>query len=328
MIKRLPPFITRNFQLKLIAVVVACGMWVGVVYASDPPAIMSYAVHVQSSGGLRSGLVLLRPIGSVAVKVAGVSSSVRSQEVASHLSAEANLSHITKVGEYRVPLKVAKTDDNVWIWSAPTSVQVVIDHQATRSIPVHLIVSKPPPLGFTLSSAQSVITPATVKVEGPESVLANLQAEAIVNLSSIRTSLGLPDRQVTLTNTDGLGSELTVTPAEVSVAVVVSSETAERLLSVVPTFSGSGLPASGYQVTDIVYSPVTVTATGPASVLTSLTAISTQPIDLAGATSSETKTVQLVTPAGTTLSSGYVTVVVTIVPIPTATPTPTPTPTP
>jgi YbbR domain-containing protein len=324
---RLPKLITRNFRLKLIAVVVACGMWVGVVYASDPPAIVTYNVHVQPGGVLRPGLVLLDAISPVDVKIAGVASNVKSAEVTSHLSAVADLSHISKPGVYYVNLKVDQTDDSVWIWSAPKKVEVKIDHVSTRSIPVHLTVTAAPPVGSVLNLGQTTITPADVSVRGPESVLANLQAEAIVNLSTYRTSLPIP-KTVKLINTDGHSAELTVTPSAVSVGVVITSENTERVLPVTPTFSGNGEPASGYMITGIVVTPATVIATGPSSVLTALTSVNTQPIDLAHVTSSETVSEQLVTASGTTLSTTFVSVVITIAPVPAPTPTPTPTPAP
>lgn len=327
MIKRLSLLVTRNFRLKLIAVVVACGMWVGVVYASDPPAIIAYTVHVQPSGVLRPGLVLLHPITPVAIKIAGVASNARSALVPSHLSAQANLSGITRPGVYYVNLTVAQTDASVWIWSAPKKVKVVIDHETTRSIPVHLDVSAAPPVGSVLNIAQTTITPADVSVRGPESVLAAVQAEVIVNLSAYRTSLPIP-RTVKLTNTDGLASELTVNPSAVSVGVVITSENTERILPVTPTFSGNGEPQSGYMITGIVVTPATVTVSGPSSVLTALTSVNTQPIDLARVSSSETVSEPLVTPSGTTLSSGFVSVVITIAPVPTPTPTPSPAPSP
>lgn len=327
MIQRLPKVVTRNFQLKLIAVVVACGMWVGVVYASDPPAITSFTVHVQSGGVLHAGLVLLRPIGSVAVKVAGLDSRVRSQEVPSHLSAEADLSHITKPGEYQVRLKVVNTDPNVWIWSAPDKVQVVIDREAKRLIPVHLNVTAAPPAGYTVDTAKSLITPANVAVTGPESVLANVQAEASVNLSTARISLSFSPT-VTVTNSLGLGSEVTVTPSVVSVAVVIASQTTQSVLPVRATFAGNGEPPSGFVVTGIEVIPLTVTANGPAALLLGLTSVSTQPIDLARVTASETVNVQLVTPPGTTLSSGFVSVVITVGPVASSSPSPSPSPTP
>ncbi|HVC40266.1 MAG TPA: CdaR family protein [Candidatus Dormibacteraeota bacterium] len=325
---RLALLVTRNFQLKVIAVVVACGMWVGVVYASDPPAIMSYSVPVQASGVLRSGLVLVRPIAAVAVKVAGVASNVRNQaEVRGHLAAQADLSRITKVGEYNVPLKIVKSDSNVWIWSAPRTVAVLIDRVATRSIPVHLSVSSAPPVGFTVNLAQSAITPADVTVRGPSTLLANLQAEAVVNLSTVRASFPILET-VKLSNTAGLGSELTVTPSVVSVGVVIASESTQVLLPVRTTFAGSGQPPTGYTLAGIQVIPLTITVFGPASVLTSLTAVSTEPIDLAHVTASETVNAQLVAPSGSTLSVGSVSVVLTITPVASASPTPTPSPTP
>jgi hypothetical protein len=323
----LPAFITRNFQLKLIAVVVAGGMWVGVVYASDPPAISTFSVHVHSGGVLRPGLVLLRPIDNVEVRVAGVSSQVHAGGVPSHISAVADLSKIKKVGEFEVPLTVVNSDPNVWIWSDPQKVLVVVDSETSRSIPVHITVSAAPPAGYTVDIAHSSITPANVKVQGPESLLANVQAEVSVNLSSVRTSLPIPET-VRLTNAQGLSSELTVTPSAVSVVVDIASVSTEAVLPVRATFAGNGEPPTGYTVTGIEVLPLTVTVTGPASTLTALTSISTQPIDLAHVTANETVNVALVTPPGTTLSSGLVSVVITVAPVASVTPTPSPTPSP
>lgn len=327
MIKHLPKFITRNFQFKLIAVVVACGMWVGVVYASDPPAITTFNVQVQNAGLLHAGLVLLRPLGTVPVKIAGVSSDVKSGQTASHLTALADISGITKVGRYEVPLKVQESDPNVWIWSAPQKVLVLVDRRATLSIPVHLNITTSPPPGYVVNVAQSPITPTNVTVSGPATVLPHLQAEANVNLASIRTSLSFTE-PVRLLNNPGPASTVTVTPKDVTVAVAIDSETSERALPVIPTFAGAGQPPSGYTVTGIVVNPLTVIVTGPGLTLAALTSVSTQPIDISHTTSSEAVTAQVLAPAGTTLSQSYVTVVITITPVATPTPTPTPTPSP
>ncbi|MGH7640526.1 MAG: CdaR family protein [Candidatus Dormibacteria bacterium] len=322
---RLLRLVTRNFQLKVIAILVACGMWVGVVYASDPPAIDAYTVAVHPAGLLHKGLVLPRPIGSVQVKVAGFLSQVHSPEVATHLTASADLSHITQPGEYLVKLTVQKTDDNVSIWSAPKKVKVVVDSEKTVSLPVHLSVGANPPPGYDLNQARTTISPSTVQVEGPESVLANLQAEAVVDLSQARVSEPISS-PVTLVNTDGLDNELTVTPNSVTVDVAISSETTQTSVGVKTVFAGSGQPATGYEVTGLQLQPLTVTVSGPTAVLTNLTAIDTEPIDISHATASETVTATLVAPAGTTLSPGVVSVVITVVPIPTPSPSPSPSP--
>ncbi|MGA2872724.1 MAG: CdaR family protein [Candidatus Dormibacteria bacterium] len=327
MIRRLPGWITANFRLKLIAVLVACGMWVGVVYASDPPAIGTFSVRVQSGGVLGAGLVLPRPIGTVSVKVAGMANNVHSSEVQGHLSAAANLSKITRPGVYEVPISVQNSDSNVWIWSAPEKVRVVMDREASRSVPVHLTVSAAPPAGYLVNVADSTITPASVMVHGPASALANVQAEVTVNLSAVRTSLSIPGL-VQLTNTDGLGAELIADPSVVSVAVDISSQTTEEVLPVRVIFGGSGEPPAGYNVTGIQLVPFSVTVSGPASVLTQLTSVSTEPIDVSHLTASETVSVELVTPVGTSLSVGVISVAITVVPVATATPTPTPSPSP
>jgi hypothetical protein len=156
-------------------------------------------------------------------------------------------------------------------------------------------------------------------------VLPHLQAEANVNLTGIRTSLSFTE-PVRLLNNPGPASTVTVTPKDVTVAVVIDSETSERALPVIPTFAGAGEPPAGYTVTGIVVTPLTVIVTGPGLTLAALTSVSTQPIDIAHATSSETVNPQVVAPGGTTLSLTFVTVVITITPVASPTPSPSPTP--
>lgn len=319
--------VTRNFQLKVIAVVVACGMWVGVVYASDPPAISTFTVQVQSDQGLRPGLVLLRPLGKVAVKMAGVASNVHSSDVSSHLDALADLGSITRPGHYRVPLKVSNSDDGVWIWSAPSSVEVWVDSQATREVQVHLDVVANPPAGYTVNVAQSTISPADVEVTGPESLLAEVQAEAKVNLSPYRTSLPIPSSVILVTGS-GVASGVHSDPSSVTVTVDITSVTSEAVLPVRPVFSGNGQPPAGYSITSWQVEPLFVTVTGPSALIATLTSISTQPIDLANLTASTTKSATLVAPTGTTLSTSQVDVVFTVQPTASASPSPSPSPTP
>lgn len=320
----LKELLTRNLRLKLIALLGACAMWVGVVYASNPPQISTFDV-VPQAGPLKSGLVLLHPLNPVPIKVAGIASNVRHKGVADHLFAQVDLSQFKRPGEYQASVHVQSTDNNVFIWSYPDTIPVVVDKEVTRTIPLHVVVEQPPPAGYT---ASTTVSPTSVTVSGPESVLQNIQAEARVSLANDRTSLVFDPSPVTLLNTDGLREHLGLTPATARVTATITSQTTERELPIKPTFAGSGQLPSGYQLTGLSPVPLTVSATGPASVLAALTHVLTAPIDISHLTSSESVTVALEAPSGVSLSTSYVTVVLTVTPLATPSPQPTPSPTP
>ncbi len=319
-----PRFILANWRLKLTSLVVACGMWVGVVYATNPPAITTVAVPVQVNG-LGSNLLTLHSIQPVTIKVAGVASNVRAATVSSHLFASVNLKRISRPGEYEVPLTLSKTDPNFAVLSSPNKVLVVVDVWKTASLPVHVVVSKAPPVGYLVNNSATTATPADITVRAPSSILPNLLAEARVSLGSVLSSESIP-ATVSLVNTGNLAQQITFQPTVVSVHAVITSTTTHTTLAVVATVTGQ--VASGYALTGIQTTPLTVDASGASSALAGLAALDTQPVDVSGLSKDTTIQVPLVTPSGVSTSTTVVTVVVTISPLPPATASPTPTPNP
>ncbi len=317
-------FIFGNWRLKLIALVVACGMWVAVVYATNPPAITSVDVPVQVNG-LSPDLLLLHRIEAVPIKVAGVASQVRAATVSAHLFASVNLSKISRPGEYQVKLTVTKSDPNFVLWSWPATVLVVIDVWKTANLPVHVVVSRAPPAGYSVNNAATAAVPGYVAVRAPSSILPNILVEARVDLGSVRTSISISS-PVSLVNTGNLTQQVTFQPTVVTVHAVITSQTTESTLAVLATVTGQ--VASGYTLTGVQTTPLTVVATGQAGVLAGLTALDTQPVNVNGLSKDTTVQVALVTPSGVSSSVTVVTVVVSISPVPSATPTPTPAPTP
>jgi len=321
---RRAPFIFANWRLKLTALVVACGMWVGVVYATNPPAITTVAVPVQANG-LGTDLLLLHSIQPVTIKVAGVASNVRAASVSAHLFASVNLRKIVRPGEYEVPLTVSKTDPNFAVLSSPNKVLVVVDVWKTASLPVHVVVSKAPPVGYDVNNAATTATPAAVTVRAPSSILPNLLAEARVSLGSVLSTESIP-ATVSLVNTGNLAQQITYQPTVVTVHAVITSTTTQRTLAVVAAVSGQ--VAAGYALTGVQTTPLTVDATGSSSALAGLAALNTQPVDLGGLSKDTTVQVPLVIPSGVSTSTTVVTVVITISALPSASATPTPTPAP
>ena len=322
-----------NWRLKTVALLVACGMWVGVVYARNPPAFASVALPVQVTG-LGPGLVVLpsapgvQGAGNVTVKVAGIRSNVHSPRVASELGASVNLSFVKGPGTYRAPLTVTNSDPGaIELWAHPTTVTVIVDRMVTAALPVHVQVAagQLPPTGYSWSSSKTTVSPATVSVRAPSTVITRLEALATISLANAKSSVA-QSATVNMLHEGDLKGYITFSPQVVTVNAVISSQTSSHGASVYVVTTGQ--PASGYEVVGIQPSPLYVNITGASGTIASLTAIDTETVNLSGLTKTTTFQIPLVLPAGVTSSSTTVTVVVDVAPIAVATPTPTPSPTP
>ncbi|HVD03316.1 MAG TPA: CdaR family protein [Candidatus Dormibacteraeota bacterium] len=324
-----PRFLLRNWRLKLLALAVACGMWIGVVYASNPPAIGTYYVIPQVVG-LSSNLLVLYPLKSVPIKVGGVYSNVHNPQVKEHLSASVDLSSIKGPGVYQVHLGSAIADPNVFFWSAPAQVTVTIDRWETALLPVRVVVPSRnlPQAGYQFNSQATTSTPADVKVRAPASIMARVQAEVSLDLSSWHASVPLTENVVVVIPKGVPSSDVTWSPGVVTVHAVITSEANQVTLPV--DYILSGQVASGYQVTSAQVTPLTVTATGPPGTVDGLGALNTQPINISGINKDTTYQVNLNVPTGVTTSVSTVTVVVIVAQLPSAiaSPSPTPIPTP
>lgn len=313
-------FIVRNWRLKLVALAVACGMWVAVVYAGNPPAIRTVYIPVQANGLNSNNLLLLHNIARIPVKVDGVLSNVTTSQVAPHLSASVNLSKITRPGEYQVPLTFANTDPNVSAVSVPSTVQVVVDDWKTARLTVHVIETGLQ-AGYSVSS--TAVNPTSVLVRAPSSILSNVVVDAKVNLSPYRAPVTLQPT-VTFVNPGGLTEKPTADPNSVSVKVGISSQTITTGATALVETTGD--VANGYELVSATPAPLQLSITGPETLVAQMPTIETRPIDISGITRDTSVQVQLVVPSGVTASVTTVTVTITVVALPPATPTPTPTP--
>ena len=315
-------FLTRNVRLKIIALGVALGMWVAVVYVPNPPVIRTVDVKVTTSL-LRPSLVLLHPVERLPVKVAGLATNVAFPRNAQPLTASLDLDGIRRAGVYNVPVRVTNTDPNIAIWSHPAVVTVVVDRLAQLRLQVHVTVTHTPPPGYVFRSASSAATPATVTVHGPATLLGGLSASVGADLSKLRvtTTTSLP---ILLTRNGRPARGFTVVPARVSVQLVIASRITHR--SVAVTLGPVGAPPPGYEVASVQYTPLVVIATGTPAALNGITSVVTQPISLAGATGTLTETVPLLVPSGVSLARSTVSVTITLRKIRLASPSPSPSP--
>lgn len=324
---RIPGFIRRNWKLKVLCFFIAFVTWVGVVYAGNPPEtrLVSLAIP-QSSADVPSGYVLVHSVNNVLVRVGGDQNTLNTLNP-TVFTVNVDWAAVNRAGAYSIPISITSTDPNIEIIDRPTSVQVDVDAFTSKTIPVSITISNPPPAGYN-SGAQQV-SPSTVVVDGPAHELANIQARATVNLSNQKANF---QEQVPVliydTNNNQRLNNVGVKPTDVSISISINAVVTTRTVAVAPHIVGN--PSQGHYLIGIIVTPNLVGATGPQDLLNSFNNLNTVAIPLGGITGDFTETVDIIIPPGITLSVKQVAVEIemgTVPPPPSPTPAPTPTPT-
>lgn len=319
----IPGFIKRNWRLKVVSVLVAFVTWVGVVYAGNPPTTRVLSVPVHNPQSIPSGFVLVNKLGNVDVRVGGDQNTLTALGP-SALTATVDWAAATHAGTYTIPLTITKTDPRIELIDPPTKVLVDIDTLVSVSVPVTILVTNPPPVGYRPGAQQA--TPSTVAIDGPQHELIGVQARVTVDLSNQKANFQA-DLRVFAYNASGARlNNVGIDHTEVSVSIAIEADVTSRTVAVVPPTEGN--TPLGHYLVGIFCNPPTVVLTGPQDLLNALKSVTTSTIFLNGITGVYQETVTVMPPAGVTASPPKVTVTVEVAALPTPPPTPTPTPTP
>jgi hypothetical protein len=331
----MPGFVTRNWRLKLLALVLAIVAWAGVILATNPPGTRSVSVPVPQPPSpnisLPAGYLLTQQIPNLRVDITGTADHLSTFSPNS-LQVTVDYNAIKAIGD-RVPatvrlrVTITNADPNIVLDDPPTSVEANVDSTRSASETVSVVVSHTPPPGYEVSTKTA--TPSTVTATGPEHELIGIVIKTQqIDLSNQRANF---DDTVALYPYDHDGrrlSDVNVNPATVNVGITVVGVESSRTSSVIigPVTGAS----SGYAVTVDTYSPMTVTLTGSQDLIngSNLATVTTGAISISGQTGTVTYHVAIQVPTGISVSPSSVAVTVTVTAIPTPTPVPTPTPTP
>ncbi len=321
---RVPGFVRRNWKLKVLCSFIAFVTWVGVVYAGNPPETKLVSIAIpQSSVVIPPGYVLVHSVNNVQVRVGGSQNTLDSLNP-TVITANVDWAAVNRVGTYSIPMSITNSDAQIELIDSPTSLQVDVDKFGSVSVQVQINITNTPPVGYVSGTQQT--SPSTVAIRGPEHELSGIHASVAVNLSNQKANF---EAQVPVYVYDARNqriSDLVAGPAQVSVSIAITAHVTTITVAVAPKFAGS--PPTGHYMVGIVVTPFTVVVTGPQDLLNSLVNINTVPIPIGGITGDYTQTVNLVAPAGVTLSASKVTVTIDMSTLPAPPPTPTPAPTP
>ena len=321
----------QGWKLKLLAVVLAVISWVAVVYAGNPPGERTVSIQVpQSATDIPPRWVLLDPIAPVRLSVVGSRTDLAAFST-TDITVVPNYSGVSRAGWQNIPVTISLTDSAVILVHPPTVLRADFDVLASTTVPLRLVTSPPPPPEFHVDT--SSMTPSSVVVSGPKTLLPYVTAEVRVNLANQKSNVE-EDLPVVLSSRGTTPNLFGVAPATVLVSITIASAETTRELAVIPDIVGT-LPA-GDGLTGLTITPEVVTVLGPENLLNALDTLTTAPIPLGDFTvgaHSVTYAIQLpagilvVNATGTSSPSASVRVTYDIAPLTVPSPSPTGSPT-
>jgi YbbR domain-containing protein len=308
---RLVRLLVHNWPLKLAAVGLASLLYGGLVVSQSTQTLPNVVIPLDVQGAPADGfqLITIDPVTEIRYFAP---SGVR--PLSSDFQATIDLSGIQPgSGRHLMPVHVTSIDDRITVVGVtPSAVTIDLDRLAEKSVDV-TVDHGPAPTGLELGDES--VTPATVVVSGPATVLdrvAAARASVVIQQSGIDV-----DQDVDLVAVDGLGEavgQVDIEPRTVHVTIPVFSDRETRTLPVNPVVTGD--PAPGFEIAGVSVEPPVMLVEGDADQLAELVRVDTEQVPMTGASSDRSVTVGLALPTGILpVGDDSITVTVTLRPV-------------
>ena len=307
-----------NIPLVVLSLVLAIALWVVVTNEENPSVRreVPFTVRVEDVNVPRSMIVTDHSPQAVRVVLTGPRSqvnSIRPEDLVARVDlANANPGGSTGASAitFTANVQVSVRQPRVAADAEPPTVEMTLEPLVRRTVPVELRRVDTLPVGFELTD-QLVPQPSQAVVSGSaENVAAVETLVADVKLSGLTTSV---TQTLALAPQDSAGHAIggvTSEPAVATVSVKLRQALFTRSLLVNPQIRGR--PAPGYRVVSIKTDPQTLSVLGNLDALNQVAGLSTQDIDVEGASSDVIRTVGVQLPQGVSLAGAQSTVVVSV----------------
>ncbi len=275
-LKKVAGILTHNFGLKLLAVVVSCGLWFVVNSITDPvekkpfsniPVEIINEEMVTSEGKV---FEILEGTNYVNVVVTG-KRSVLANIARDDLRAVADMSKLTFMNTVGIEVSSARNNSELDFKTNIDNVKLLIENRKSIQKSILASVSGEPADGYVVDRA--LASPNVVRFSGPESLIMQIDhVEAVANIeggsSDISTSVDLKIYDADGKEIKSNSIKMNISTVNVAVSILATKE--------VPLeFTIQGEPADGYIVSrEVVSVPETVMIAGRSSVLDGVSRIS------------------------------------------------------
>jgi len=273
-------WLSRNLSTIILAFLLAVVVWVSAVLTSDPneERIFSRSITVV---GQPTDLMQMKDLPTqVRVTLKAPRSILnRLNNNPSLIQTWLDLSGFTS-GTHPVPVSVRVDDSPVRIMRIePEQVEVILEKQISRTLPVQLEIVGEPPIGYRKGTP--IATPDKVTITGSETQVNQVEnVVARLDITGLSETIQTNVAVSPLNLSGGTVSDITISPRSISINQPITLLGGFR--SVVVTVVTEGQIAAGYRLTNISVSPRTVTvfSSDPQIVADLPGFVETMPLDL------------------------------------------------
>ncbi len=310
MLKKLTGLITNNFGLKILGIIFAVALWLVVVNVEDPDKTVTFSIPVDVVNteyltDIGKTYEILDDTDTITFTVTGQRSIVETLS-SSDFKAVANIENIDD-SMSMVPIVVTATSysSQLEITKRNSYLLLNVENSVSDEYEIAVVTEGDPAEGCSVVSAE--VSPQTVTVTGPESVMGTIaSAEVVVDVSGATEELSSTEEIVLL---DEDGNEVSQDRLTLNETSAVATVTIQMKKEVSLSFNVTGEPEDGYRYNDEFESEAeSITLVGSWSVLNALDEleISSSQLNVEGATETVTTVIHLpdYLPDGVSLAAG------------------------
>lgn len=292
-----------NAIYKIASVVIAILVTVHVYGQRNPVETRVFTVPLAVQNQETDTIIRsIPPTADVQVRGPKILLDVRSPE---EFRASVNLKD-KKAGNHRVRVSVKPVDGvdipaELEITVMRETVTVVVDNKSRQSRALEPVFTNPAPSGFNWTTP--VVQPASAALTGPEESLRRVAQLQVLVDATPRPGVAVNQRfPIQAVDADGsIVPEVTVDPATARVQATIQQMATEK--EVLISADITGVPAPTHRIANISIAPQTIVVGGNPETLARVNFISTETVDISGATGNLVKSVSLRLPDGVTTQS-------------------------
>jgi len=303
--------VLNNWPTKLLALVLAIVLWAGLI-TQDPSltrerVFRDVAVSVNGSDTLkRNGLIVTSDLDAL---LDGVSVTVDVPQMqynnatASNFNIRVDLTRIKEAGEQEISILTTNSSTYGKVTEIePATVTVMVeDYISEGFIPVNVLKVGEPPVGYYAS--EPTCDPARITVSGPRSLVERVdRAEVVLDQSMLPAREGAVEKAAEFVLLDARGEEIasdmlqvtsdSVLRTRINVAVQMYTERTISLLEGAVLYTGK--PMEGYEVTEVIVFPESITVAGKKSIIESIRTVNARtPLSITGKKETVSGTIEM-----------------------------------
>ena len=300
-------WITNEWRLKLLALVLAVLMLGAVAFSQNQPTVRSMSIPLNYT--VKEGLILINPPAQTVVSFQGLADAL-SRVNTSTASASVDATQVEPGPSVRVNIIVRTTVGGVQP-QQPPSIQINVDTLLDKEVPVQIGLHAAPGWSVTKAIAtcpdSSTPDPCKVHFHGPASWQTNLTATATFPGDVNFSSRDFPNQRIQLFNSSGA---LDVNSIQTRPAATLDATTANLHVEADPGVTSSTVPfvdaipshgpPAGYRITSVTITPLTTVITGAPIAVGRTRSILLPAVDLSSSRSDVTIQVNVIYPPGIT----------------------------